>query len=91
MSLLISGTMVDSEERLLDRWEEPALFVIDRIIQAYRDSAQRSAHLTSLWLGKTVRASVGHNANDSSQPVMVRADLSPRFRRETAVPLQPGQ
>ena len=37
------------EERFPNRREEAALFVIDRIIQADRDSAQRSPYLARLW------------------------------------------
>ena len=56
--------VIESKERFPNRREEAALFVIDRIIQADRESAQRSPHLTSLWFGKTVRASVAHRANE---------------------------
>ena len=62
----ISTVVIESKERFPNRREEASLFVVDRIIQADRDSAQRSPHLTRLWLGKTVRASVGHSANEGS-------------------------
>src|ERR1022692_2557229 len=39
---------VDSEERLLNRWEEPELFVVDCVIQVDRESAQRLSGVTRL-------------------------------------------
>ena len=59
-------TVVDPEERSSNRREETTLFVIDRIIQADRDSAQRSSYLAGLHLGETVRVGVSHSANESS-------------------------
>jgi hypothetical protein len=91
MSLLISGAMVDSEERLLDRWEEPALLIVDRIVQGDGESAQRPTYLTRLCFDETVRAGVSHGANELSQSVVVCADLAARIRRETALLLQPRQ
>ncbi|MGC2492006.1 hypothetical protein, partial [Candidatus Binatus sp.] len=68
--------MVDPEERSSNRREETTLFVIDRIIQADRDSAQRSSYLAGLHLGETLRAGLIHGANQSSKSVMVCTDLS---------------
>lgn len=83
--------MVDSEERLLDRWEEPVLLVMDYIVQVDREAAQRSSYLARLRISQTIRTGVSQGAYQRSQSVVARADLSPHIWRGAALPLQPRQ
>ncbi len=85
----ISTAMVGSKERLLNCWEEPALFVVDCVVQADRESAQRLSDVTSLRFSETIRAGAGHCADERSQSVVECADPSPGFWQETALLHQP--
>ena len=85
----ISAATVASEERLLNRWEEPELFVVDCVVQVDRQSAQRLSGVTRLSFSETVRAGVDDCADERSQPVMECADLASGFWRETALLHQP--
>ncbi len=75
----ISAATVDSEERLLNRWEEPALFVVDCVVQVDREAAQRLSGVTRLSFSETIRAGADDCADERSQSVVECADLAPGF------------
>src|SRR5208282_488234 len=85
----ISTAMVDSEQRLLNCREEPALFVVDCVVQVDRESTQRLSDITRLCLSETIRAGANDCADERSQSVVECADPSHGFWRETTLLHQP--
>jgi hypothetical protein len=79
--LVDSGVTGESEERLLDRWEEPALLIVDRVIQIDRESTQRSSCIARLCFSETIRAGISDCADERSKSVVAFANLSSDLRR----------